>query len=98
MKSRKPLTCYWADDGFLWHTPDMTDGGRSNADIARRLQALMTALGRNQSAFAVLVEITQPAMSNYVKPHFTLSREHFSRYVILALDDFTPRDMLTHSR
>lgn len=45
----------------------MTDGGRSNEDIAKRLQALMTALGRNQSAFAVLVEITQPAMSNYVK-------------------------------
>ena len=45
----------------------MTDGGRSNDDIAKRLQALMTALGRNQSAFAVLVEITQPAMSNYVK-------------------------------
>ena len=43
----------------------MTDGGRNNADIAKRLVALRTALGHNQSAFAALVEISQPAMNNY---------------------------------
>ena len=45
----------------------MTDGGRSLTDIARRLEALMATTGRNQSAFAELVGITQPAMSNYLK-------------------------------
>lgn len=45
----------------------MTDGGRTNADIARRLIALRTALGHNQSAFAALVGISQPAMNNYEK-------------------------------
>lgn len=43
----------------------MSDGGRSNIDIARRLVALRSALGLNQAAFAALIEITQPAMSNY---------------------------------
>ena len=45
----------------------MTDGGRSTADIARRLEALVAYTGRNQSAFAELVGVTQPAMSNYLK-------------------------------
>jgi DNA-binding XRE family transcriptional regulator len=43
----------------------MTDGGPSNTDIARRLVVLRDALGHNQSSFAKLVEITQPAMNNY---------------------------------
>lgn len=43
----------------------MSDGGRSNADIGRRLIALRQALGFNQSAFAQLVEISQPAINNY---------------------------------
>lgn len=43
----------------------MADGGRSLADIARRITALRTALGLNGAQFAALVEITQPAMSNY---------------------------------
>lgn len=43
----------------------MTDGGRSTEDIARRLLALSKALGHNQSSFAQLVEVTQPAMNNY---------------------------------
>ena len=43
----------------------MTDGGRSNQDIARRITALRTALGHNQSAFAALVGVSQPAMNNY---------------------------------
>lgn len=45
----------------------MTDGGRSTTDIARRLVALRTALGHNQSAFAALVDVSQPAMNNYEK-------------------------------
>lgn len=45
----------------------MTDGGRSTTDIGRRIEALMASTGRNQSAFAELVGITQPALSNYVK-------------------------------
>lgn len=45
----------------------MTDGNRSNSDIARRLVALRTALGHNQSAFAALVGVSQPAMNNYEK-------------------------------
>jgi transcriptional regulator with XRE-family HTH domain len=45
--------------------PGMADGGTSNEDIARRLIALREALGLNQSAFAALVGITQPAMNNY---------------------------------
>lgn len=45
----------------------MTDGGRSNTDIARRIVALRDALGHNQSAFAALVGVSQPAMNNYEK-------------------------------
>jgi len=45
----------------------MTDGGRTNTDIARRIIALREALGHNQSAFAALVGISQPAMNNYEK-------------------------------
>lgn len=47
----------------------MADGGRSNADIGRRLLALMVALERNQASFAHLVGITQPALNNYIKGH-----------------------------
>jgi len=43
----------------------MSDGGRHNTDIARRIVALRTMLGHNQSAFAQLVEVSQPAMNNY---------------------------------
>lgn len=43
----------------------MTDGGKTNADIARRIVALRTVLQLNQSAFAALVEVSQPAMNNY---------------------------------
>lgn len=43
----------------------MSDGGRSLDDLARRLVALREALGYNQSAFAVHVELTQPALNNY---------------------------------
>ena len=43
----------------------MTDGGRTNVDIARRIVALRTVLKLNQSAFAALVEVSQPAMNNY---------------------------------
>ena len=45
----------------------MTDGTRSNADIAMRLAALTAALGYNQTAFAQLVGISQPAMNNYLR-------------------------------
>ncbi len=45
----------------------MTDGGRSTTDIARRLVALRTAMGHNQSSFAALVDVSQPAMNNYEK-------------------------------
>lgn len=45
----------------------MSDGGRSTIDIAKRLAALMATTERNQSGFAELVGITQPAMSNYLK-------------------------------
>lgn len=43
----------------------MADGGRSNTDIARRLVALRGALNLNQSAFAHLIEVSQPAVNNY---------------------------------
>lgn len=43
----------------------MADGGRSNEDIAMRIIALRTALGMNQSAFAALIELSQPAVNNY---------------------------------
>jgi transcriptional regulator with XRE-family HTH domain len=45
----------------------MTDGGRSNDDIARRLAALIETLGHNQTSFANLVGISQPALNNYLK-------------------------------
>lgn len=45
----------------------MTDGTRSNADIARRLDALVNALGYNQTGFAAMVGISQPALNNYLK-------------------------------
>jgi len=47
----------------------MADGGRSNDDIGKRLRALMAALDRNQTAFAHLVGISQPALNNYIKGH-----------------------------
>lgn len=43
----------------------MTDGGPSNTDIARRLVTLRETLGHNQSSFANLIEVTQPAINNY---------------------------------
>jgi transcriptional regulator with XRE-family HTH domain len=43
----------------------MADGGRSNADIGRRLVALRDALRLNQSAFAQLIDVSQPAVNNY---------------------------------
>lgn len=45
----------------------MTDGGRSLADIAKRVEALMISLGHNQTSFALLVGISQPALNNYLK-------------------------------
>lgn len=45
----------------------MADGGRSNQDIAMRLAALLSALQRNQTSFAQLIGISQPALNNYLK-------------------------------
>lgn len=45
----------------------MADGGRSNADIAMRLDALIKALELNQTGFSRLVGISQPALNNYLK-------------------------------
>lgn len=45
----------------------MSDGGRSNPDIARRLAALIKATDTNQSSFAALIGVTPSAMSNYLK-------------------------------
>jgi transcriptional regulator with XRE-family HTH domain len=45
----------------------MADGGRSNGDIAMRLDALMKALNLKQVEFAGLVGISQPALNNYLK-------------------------------
>lgn len=45
----------------------MTDGGRSNDDIAMRLRALLNALGQTQTGFAQVVGISQPALNNYLK-------------------------------
>ena len=45
----------------------MADGGRSNTDIARRLDALMQATSRNQASFAALIGVSQPALNNYLK-------------------------------
>lgn len=44
----------------------MADGGRTNADIAMRLNALMTALDLKPGTFAVLIGVKQPAISNYL--------------------------------
>lgn len=51
----------------LCDTKAMSDGTRSNADIARRLAALVAALELTQTGFARLVGITQPALNNYLK-------------------------------
>lgn len=45
----------------------MADGGRSNKDIARRLDALMAALGMKQVEFAHLIGVSQPGLNNYLK-------------------------------
>lgn len=45
----------------------MADGGRSNSHIAMRLRALIEALSLNQTGFAQLVGISQPALNNYLK-------------------------------
>jgi transcriptional regulator with XRE-family HTH domain len=50
-----------------WHITAMTDGGRANSDIAKRLQALVEALRHNQTSFAAMVGISQPALNNYLK-------------------------------
>ena len=44
----------------------MADGGRSNADIAKRLNALIEALDLKPVSFAALVNVSQPAISNYL--------------------------------
>ena len=43
----------------------MADGGRSTADIGKRIVMLREALGHNQGQFARLVDISQPALANY---------------------------------
>jgi len=43
----------------------MTDGGPANADIARRLMALRTALGLNLTAFSRRTGIPMNTLSNY---------------------------------
>lgn len=43
----------------------MADGGKSPADIGKRIVMLREALGHNQGAFARLVGISQPALANY---------------------------------
>lgn len=45
----------------------MSDGGRSNTDIAKRLVALMKATDTNQSAFAAMAGVSPSAMNNYLK-------------------------------
>lgn len=45
----------------------MADGGKSLADIGRRLVALREALDMNQTAFGQLTGISQPALANYEK-------------------------------
>lgn len=46
----------------------MADGGKSLADIGMRLQALMDALEfKRQTAFAQLIEVSQPALNNYLQ-------------------------------
>lgn len=45
----------------------MTDGGRTNIDIARRLETLMEALDMKQVEFATMIGISQPALNNYLK-------------------------------
>jgi transcriptional regulator with XRE-family HTH domain len=47
----------------------MADGGRSNTDIARRIVALRESMGLNQSAFAALIEVSQPAVNNYERAY-----------------------------
>lgn len=45
----------------------MSDGGRSNKDVAKRLVALMKATDTNQTAFAGLIGVTPSALNNYLK-------------------------------
>lgn len=46
----------------------MADGSRSNADIGKRLAALMEALDfDNQAEFARHIGISQPGLNNYLK-------------------------------
>lgn len=43
----------------------MADGGKSLNDIGRRITALREVLQLNKTAFANLIETTQPAVSQY---------------------------------
>lgn len=45
----------------------MADGTRSIDDIANRLRTLQSALDLTQVGFAELVDITQPALNNYLQ-------------------------------
>jgi DNA-binding XRE family transcriptional regulator len=44
----------------------MIDGGTSQADIGRRIEMLMEALGLNQAAFAKRVGMSPPTVANYL--------------------------------
>lgn len=63
----KPPQTLFFPNRPAWHITAMTDGGRTNIDIARRLAALVEALGHNQTSFANLIGISQPALNNYLK-------------------------------
>lgn len=43
----------------------MIDGSQTPADIGRRIEMLRRALGMNQAAFAKMLELSQPLLSNY---------------------------------
>lgn len=43
----------------------MADGGRSLADVGKRIVMLREALGYNQGGFAALIGLSQPALANY---------------------------------
>lgn len=45
----------------------MADGGKSLQDIAMRIDALMRAMRLNQVTFAAMIEVSQPALNNYLK-------------------------------
>ena len=64
MKTQAPLR-YFSSRGVIGTLSRMADGGKSLKDIGRRIAALRRVMKMNKTAFAELIGVSQPAVSQY---------------------------------